>query len=310
MLAPVRLSGHQGGMREKSEILCIGSVLWDVIGRSPSTMRQGSDVPGRITRLPGGVALNIAMTLANFGLRPALLSAVGRDPEGDELIRACATLGCDTEHVYRSEDLPTDWYMAVEGANGLIAAIADAHSLEQAGGRILRPLTEGPLGTDDAPYRGAIALDGNLTVALLEEIAHSPAFRGADLRIAPASPGKADRLMPFLRAGRGVLYVNLEEAGLLCREVFATAGDAAAGLLARGAARAIVTNGGDTTCDGTSEGLIVASPPEVLVHRVTGAGDTFMAAHIVAELGGADRGTALTRALAAAADYVSGDIGT
>jgi len=43
-------------------ILCIGSVLWDIIGRAPRAMRQGSDVAGRITQLPGGVALNIAMT--------------------------------------------------------------------------------------------------------------------------------------------------------------------------------------------------------------------------------------------------------
>ena len=53
------------------DILCIGSVLWDVIGRAETAMRQGSDMPGRITRLPGGVALNIAMALARFGLRPA-----------------------------------------------------------------------------------------------------------------------------------------------------------------------------------------------------------------------------------------------
>ena len=77
-------------MNKDPDILCIGSVLWDVIGRSASVMRQGSDVPGRITRLPGGVALNIAMTLARFGLTPALLTAIGRDTEGDELIAACA----------------------------------------------------------------------------------------------------------------------------------------------------------------------------------------------------------------------------
>ena len=39
-------------MNTQTQILCIGSVLWDVIGRSASHMRQGSDVPGRITRLP------------------------------------------------------------------------------------------------------------------------------------------------------------------------------------------------------------------------------------------------------------------
>ena len=69
---------------EPRDILCIGSVLWDVIGRAASHMRQGSDVPGRITRLPGGVAMNIARTLARFAMRPVLLSAIGRDAEGEE----------------------------------------------------------------------------------------------------------------------------------------------------------------------------------------------------------------------------------
>jgi pseudouridine kinase len=67
-----------------------------VIGRSPAQMRLGSDVPGRITRLPGGVAMNIAMTLARFGLRPAVLTAIGRDAEGDALVAACAALGVST----------------------------------------------------------------------------------------------------------------------------------------------------------------------------------------------------------------------
>ncbi|NDV99250.1 PfkB family carbohydrate kinase [Salipiger sp. PrR002] len=295
-------------MNSAPDILCIGSVLWDVIGRSASHMRQGSDVPGRITRLPGGVAMNIAMTLTRFGLKPGLLSAVGQDPNGHELVDACERLGCITEFLYRSEDLPTDIYMAVEGANGLIAAIADAHSLEQAGARILAPLIDGPLGQTDAPWSGPVALDGNLTEALLEEIVRLPAFRAADLRIAPASPGKAERLTPFLRAGRGVLYVNLEEAGLLCMQSFDDAKTAAAALIERGAARALVTDGGKPAADATAEGVVSECPPEVLVTRVTGAGDTFMAAHIAAELRGADRATALHEALEAAATYVSGDI--
>ena len=293
----------------QADILCIGSVLWDVIGRSASHMRQGSDVPGRITRLPGGVALNIAMTLARFGLRPALLSVVGRDASGTELVAACDSMGLVTDHLYRSDDLPTDQYMAVEGANGLIAAIADAHSLERAGAKILAPLIEGPLGFVEAPYPGTVALDGNLTEALLEEIAHHPAFTEADLRVAPASPGKAERLLPFLRARRGVLYVNLEEAGLLCQTRFASATEAGAALLERGAARALVTDGGNPTCDAHPDGLLAERPPEVLVTRVTGAGDTFMAAHIAAELRGAARTDALTRALATAAAYVSGETG-
>jgi len=293
------------------DILCIGSVLWDIIGRAPNAMRLGADVPGRITRLPGGVAMNIAMTLRRFGLTPGLLTAIGRDAEGEELVAACARMGMVTDHIYRSDDLPTDRYMAVEGANGLVAAIADAHSLEAAGDKILRPLGDGRLGAAGAPWAGLIALDGNLTEALLSGIAGSPLFAAADLRVAPASPGKAERLLPLLAHPRATLYVNLEEASLICAADFADAPAAAQGMLARGAHRVLVTHGGRPCAEGTrGAGVITGAPPEVLVTRITGAGDTFMAAHIVAERRGAPREAALAQALRAAAIYVSGEIGS
>jgi len=153
-----------------------------------------------------------------------------------------------------------------------------------------------------------VALDGNLTQSLLEDIAKDPAFAKADLRVAPASPGKAERLMPFLNHRRGTLYVNLEEASRLCQTEFAGSADAARGLLDRGAARVLVTDGSAPASEATQDaGLITQTPPEVLVTRVTGAGDTFMAAHIAAEAVGADRENALSRALRAAATYVSGE---
>ncbi|MCC7319580.1 MAG: kinase [Rubellimicrobium sp.] len=292
---------------DRPDILCIGAVLWDIIGRSPRAMALGADVPGRITRLPGGVAFNIAMTLARLGLRPAALAVIGQDPEGEELLAACRVLGIGMEQVYRSADLPTDRYMAIEGANGLIAAVADAHSLEAAGARILQPLADGTLGSADAPWEGPVCLDGNLTPDLLREIAASPLFARASLRVAPASPGKAERLLALLGHPSAVLYVNLEEASLLCREDFADAGAAALGLTARGAARALVTDGGRMAAEATGPDVITLVPPRVLVARVTGAGDTFMAAHIVAQARGAGRAQSLAAAVRAAATYVSGE---
>lgn len=290
------------------QVLCIGSVLWDIIGRANAVMRVGSDVPGRITRIPGGVTMNIAMTLHRFGLKPVLLTAIGRDEEGDELISASNRMGLDTSYVYRSEDLPTDVYMAIEGANGLISAIADAHSLEAAGSKILKPLQDGQLGSKNAPYAGQIVIDGNLTVELLSDIAKSPLFGAADLRVAPASPGKAERLLPLLGCANATIYVNLEEAGYLCQTTFETAPEAAGALLERGAASILVTDGGRAAAHASQHGLFIETPPEVLVTRVTGAGDTFMAAHMAAEARGDAPDAALRAALKAAATYVSGDV--
>lgn len=291
------------------DILCIGSVLWDVIGRSNASLRLGSDVPGRITRMPGGVAMNIAVTLRRFGMVPALLTAIGRDAEGEDLIASCRQTGLLTEHIYRSDHLPTDRYMAIEGANGLIAAIADAHSLEAAGAEILRPLIEGPLGTARAPWKGTIALDGNLTEALLADIVASPVFAGADLRVAPASPGKAERVLPLLSHPRATLYLNLEEARLLAHVNFETSAEAASALRSRGAARVVVTDGDRAASEAGAFGVVTLEPPRVLVTRVTGAGDTCMAAHIAAEREGLSGAAALARALRTAAEYVSGEPG-
>lgn len=289
------------------DILCVGAVLWDIIGRTAAPMRMGSDVPGRITRVPGGVAMNIAMTLRRFGLRPALLCAVGRDAEGETLLAEAARMGLVVDHAYRSEDLPTDRYMAIEGPDGLVAAVADAHSLEAAGDKVLRPLEDGRLGSGEAPWTGPVALDGNLTADLLARLAASPLLARADLRVAPASPGKAERLLPLLGHPGATIYVNLEEAGLLCQRRFAGSAEAAEALVERGARRVLVTAGGRSASDADAAGVLTDVPPAVAVRRVTGAGDTFMAAHIVAEREGKPREVALSRAVQAAALFVSGD---
>ncbi len=304
LLALARTGWQNGQMTP--DILCIGAVLWDIIGRTPAPMQTGQDVPGRITRLPGGVALNIAMTLARMGMRPAALCAIGRDGAGDELIAACNALGLDMTLAHRSYD-PTDVYMAIEGAGVLIAAIADAHSLERAGGAILAPLLDGRLGRKDRPYSGMIALDGNLTTDLLAEIAASPAFAAADLRLAPASPGKAERLAPLLPHPRATLYVNLIEANVLAGRAHETSQTAAQDLALRGAHRVLVTDGArPCALAGTGMATLTALPPSITPRRITGAGDTFMAAHIAAERRGQSGEIALQAALAAAASYVSG----
>lgn len=294
-------------MSSSPDILCIGSVLWDVVGRTGDFMSKGNDVPGRIMRLPGGVALNIAMTLRRFDLSPALISVIGTDPAGDELATACDDMELQTEFLLRDARLPTDSYIAIEDHAGLVAAMCDAHSLEAAGDRILAPLLDGRLGSNDAPYPGLIALDGNLTDELLAEIAELPAFRRANLRIAPASPGKARRLTPLLAHPGATIYVNMEEAGLLLNTIFDSAFAAADALVAAGATRAVVTDGPRVAALGAYAGTVHAVPPQVTQARVTGAGDTFMAAHIAAEHRGERGLDALTTALNAAARYVSGE---
>lgn len=287
-------------------IIAIGAAHWDIIGISRVALRPGDDLPGHITRSPGGVALNIAGTLARLGLRPALLSAIGTDAEGDALVGACLARAIITAHIHRAAG-PTDRYLAIESPDGLVAALADASTLEKSGAEILAPLGNGSLGSAARPWPGLVVIDGNLTGALLRLIATSPLFSAADLRLAPASPAKAHRLAPLLRHPRATLYLNLAEAAVLGGQTFADTAAAAEALLHLGAHRVLITNGAETTADGSAQGVMVQAPPRLAVRRVTGAGDTFMAAHIAAQYRGLARAEALHCAVQAAADFVAGD---
>ncbi len=293
----------------ETPVICIGSVLWDVIGRTQMHSGLGGDAAGFIKEQVGGVAFNVANLFSRKGCDTIMLSHIGKDPAGCALLEVMARLGIDGKFAYRSANLPTDRYMAIEDATGLIAALADANSLEAAGDAILRPLSDGRLGSPIAPFKGTMVVDGNLTEILLARIAQDPLLQQGDLRICSASPGKATRLRSFLGRSRATVYCNKHEAEFICASEFKTAADAAQAMTAAGAWRAIVTDGVKPAAE-VQHGLplTIARPAKVQIKQITGAGDVFMAQHILAELDGASRQAALQSAIDEAQNFVAGKI--
>lgn len=293
-------------MPETPQIICLGAMLWDVIGHSPVSLTPGEDVAGRIHQRPGGVALNVAMALVRHGLRPAILSAVGRDAPGNALVAETEGAGVTTQWLWRDGPLPTDLYMAIETPDGLFAAIADAHGLEAAGPDILRPLHDGGLGRDGNPWRGVLVIDGNPTRETIEQIAAAPYLAATDLRIVPASPDKAARLAPLLNHPHGIFHINRAEAEALAGRGLPDAVTAAEAITRLGAARVIVTNGAGAAADACQgQPTMSLTPPPVTARHVTGAGDAFLAAHLAAELRGHSRHEALDAAIRAASAHIT-----
>ncbi len=73
--------------------LIVGEVLFDV-------MPDG-------TRVLGGAPFNVAWHLEAFGLRPLMITRVGADESGDEVLTAMASWGMDTSGVQRDDAHPT-----------------------------------------------------------------------------------------------------------------------------------------------------------------------------------------------------------
>ena len=265
-------------------VLCIGSALWDTIASASCDMQSGSDVAGIIRRRPGGVALNIALALVERGQPAALLTTIGNDAQGNELISELEAAGVDCQYVTRIDD-PTDNYLAIEIASGVVfGAIADCASLEKAGDLILAPVRDGRLGTAVIPWQGSVVIDGNLPVATLESIATNHDFDEAHLSFVPASPGKAERMRSALKAQSGTLFVNKFEAEILCNQTLLNSSKASEMLCGLGAYRAVVTDGPNETALCDENGIISVTPPKVEAKTTTGAGDVFLATFVGAEI--------------------------
>ncbi len=187
----------------------------------------------------------------------------------------------------------------------MVATIADTRSLEAVGDGLLNPLLDGAIGGSDTPHSGTILVDGNLPEAVLVRLATDPACSANDLRVVSASPEKAKRLLPFFATPSATIYTYLTEASALCGRHFNSSHHAASAMRDLGASRVLITDGAGPVTDSGRDGTVIAPPPPVTSVRASGAGDSFVAAHIAAEMEGLDLSAALNAALQAAAAHVS-----
>ena len=293
-------------MDSKIDAICVGSVLWDVIGRTNQSIRRGDDVGGFIKRIPGGVAFNIAQNLVNLEINPCLLGFLGNDSAGIQLASYCQNLGINTDYIYRSDNFTTDNYVAIEDSEGVVAAIADAHSLESVGPEILKPLKSKQFSSSLKTNRLPLIVDGNLKPDLLNDLSADSFYEKFDLKIVPASPGKASRLSPFITKGNITLYLNLGEAQILSGINFSDTASAAIELISYGVGKVIITNGQNkVSMASKATGVLSVTPPKIKVRRLTGAGDAFLAAHVKAEMLKYDPEKCLEFAVEKSARYIS-----
>jgi fructokinase len=84
-------------------MICYGEILWDCL---PS---------GKVL---GGAQLNMSVQMHNLGMKPLLISAVGQDKLGDELLSGIKKLGLDTSGIGQIKKYPTSTVDIVLDDNG------------------------------------------------------------------------------------------------------------------------------------------------------------------------------------------------
>ncbi|HQY23988.1 MAG TPA: PfkB family carbohydrate kinase, partial [Thermoflexales bacterium] len=103
------------------KVLVIGSANLDVKGRLLGPPIAGSSNASEIRTSHGGVARNVAENLARLGAPVTLLTAVGDDSVGDDLLRHADEIGIDISRALRVPGESSGIYLAALDMTGDLA---------------------------------------------------------------------------------------------------------------------------------------------------------------------------------------------
>ena len=271
-------------MEKDPYILVIGGTNMDIGARPFGPLLPHDSLPGTVRRTPGGVGRNIAVTLAQLGHKVKMLTAVGNDAEGRELLSLGRELGIDLSHAMCLDGIPTSSYIFVEDNKGDIQwAVCDASASDQ--------IDREYISLNDDVIRGASAvlLDTNPPAEAIACAAKIASDAGVPLFVDPISAAKAAKVSAILPYTT-VLKPNKQEAETLCGRpilTMANAEDAVISLLGLGVKEVYLTLGKKGVVAG-AQGQDLIRMPGFALHPVntSGCGDAFVSAVLHAFLKG------------------------
>jgi pseudouridine kinase len=269
----------------ENPVIVIGGAGIDLVGRLEGELIPGKKNPANIRTSYGGVARNVAENLSRLGQRTILLTAVGDDQAGKQLLAQAVQAGVDVSKVLTTQEHPTGTYLGVLGVKGALQFALDDINATQS-------LTPDYIESHADLFKSAslVFIDANLPKATLRKIFSKARIAKIPVCADPTSTGLANRLSPFIQRLR-LITPNGEEAGVLCDMSIDNnqpqeATEAAKCLVAKGVDTVLVSLGefGVVYANSESSGYVPAIRTTIV--DPTGAGDALNAAVIYGLLNG------------------------
>lgn len=257
-------------------VLVIGTSGVDIVGRLRGELMQRTSNPAQIRTSFGGVARNVAENLARLGQAVRLVTVVGKDQSGEQLLHALSEAGVDVEHVLRSPQHPTGSYLAVINSSGeLQFGLDDMRAASGLSAEHLRQCGE------LFQTSSMVFVDANLPKESLRVIFSLARRARVPVCADPTSKVLASRLLPYL-SRLCLIAPNADEASILCGRTISPSNrrealDAAKCLVSAGVQTAIIALAEFGVCYATSETSGHVPAIRTTIVDPTGAGDALTA---------------------------------
>ncbi|UCC50753.1 MAG: carbohydrate kinase family protein [Anaerolineaceae bacterium] len=191
-------------------VLVIGGTLLDTKGKPDAGLEPGTSNPGQISRARGGTARNVAENLARLGTNVLLITAVGNDTIGRQLLAQTAEAGVNVDYSLTIDGANTGSYLALLDEFGALAV-----ALDDSG--VMENITPAHLHRHRRLFRDAemIMMDGSLTPPAMKTIVRLATQYDVPLCADPSSARLAHKLLPYLSRLHLVVPNEVELAELL-----------------------------------------------------------------------------------------------
>ncbi|MBL09690.1 MAG: hypothetical protein CL402_04075 [Acidiferrobacteraceae bacterium] len=260
-----------------ARILCIGGMHMDYTIQCDHNPILGESNPASTTKSFGGVAFNIAKLLPHLGFTTGIVSKVGLDLPGTEIIDYLNATSIDLVDVGEESSKSTATYTDILNAQGeLIIGLADMQIYD------LLDEHYWPTRLEKLRDWDAWCIDTNMPkLGLNFLLSHNDQAR---TYVIGSSPSKASRLQANLQS-IDTLILNIAEANSIIKQVYEGlngAEEVAKILYQKGVGRVIVTSGSNGAAWADSNGSGTSGSPnkKVVPLRTSGAGDTLAAVTI------------------------------
>lgn len=192
-------------------VLVIGAAGVDMVGVLEKSAERARSAIARNRFSFGGVARNVAENLARLGQPVTLITAVGNDRFGSELLDSTRACGVDVSQCQCVSDCATASYLAVYNPDGsLDIALEDM--------RVLRTITPAILMENERRFHeaGLVFVDANLNPRTLRTAVQLAHKAGVPICADTTSTQLAHKLAPILNK-LFMLTANSAEASILCK---------------------------------------------------------------------------------------------
>lgn len=263
-------------LKSDKPVLVIGAAGVDIVGKMRGEALERSSNPAQIRTSFGGVARNVAENLARLGQEVVLLSAVGNDVYGEQLLKTACSAGINTDYILKLDQQGTGMYIGVyNAATELLFALDNME--------IISAITPDYIRKNERLFKNAacVFVDMNLSAETLRTIFSLTKRHHLAVCADTTSVHLANKLLPYLQnlflitpnANEGALLVDPTKKITSRKQALLTA----KALVSKGVEIVIITLGEHGLCYATSEtsGYIPAIQTDI--SDPTGAGDALTA---------------------------------